>query len=130
MTTRQLEVAAYLVLMIGLVGTWVFVRMGLAGGTATVPGTIGLYAMTGLPFALAAAGSRWLRDSRAAAAVLLAVWLVGIIASFTVLIGSQGELFGSLFVFMLPVLHTPGVVLAILIAWWVRRSGQPRVGAS
>lgn len=127
---RQLEVAAYLVLFVGLVGTWAFVGMGLEGGTANVAGTIGLYSMTGMPFGLAAAGSRWLRKSRTAGAVLLAVWFVGITASFIVLIGIRGELFGSLFVFMLPVLHTPVVVLAILIAWWVRRTLQPRSGSS
>ncbi|MEO0558659.1 MAG: hypothetical protein AAF170_10805 [Bacteroidota bacterium] len=130
MTARQLEVAAYLILLVGLVGTWTFVRMGLEGGTATVLGTIGLYTMTGLPFGLAAAGSRWQRTSRPASAWLLTVWLIGIIASFMVLIGTQGELFGSLFVFMLPVLHLPAVALATLIAWGIRRRTLSRAGDS
>lgn len=128
--TRQLEVVAYLVLLVGLAGTWVFARTAIVNGTPTVPGTVGLYAMTGLPFALAAAGSRWVRDSLYASGWLLTVWIAGVAVSYLVLFGSRGELLGEFTVFMLPVLHVPTVALAVLIGWGIRRSTQPRAGAS
>jgi len=126
MTSRQLEIAAYVILAFGLVGTWGFVRFGLAGGTATIPATIGLYTMTGLPFGLAAGASRWMRPSLPASAWLLTVWVLGLIASFTVLVGSRGELLGSLAVFMLPVFHYPALALALVVAWLIRRLLLPR----
>lgn len=128
--TRQLEVASYGILLVGLVGTWLFAHRALAEGSATVPGTFGLYAMTGLPFGLGAVGSRWLRHSRPASLWLLGVWLLGIVGSFIVLMGTRGELFGSLFVFMLPILHLPAVVLAILVAWGICRMASSREGDS
>ena len=110
-------------------GTWGFVRFALAGGTATLPSTLGLYTMTGLPFGLAALGSRVMRAWRPAAGWLLAVWIVGISASFIVLTGSRGEPLGQIAVFMLPVFYYPALALALLVAWCIRRIARRHADA-
>ena len=130
MTTRQLEVTAYALLALGLVGTWIFVHTGLSSGGATLGGQIGLYTMTSVAYVLAAAGTWWMRSHRLATIGLLALWTAGIGLTFTVLFGTRGELLGELTVFMLPVLQVPVVLVAIGLAWVLRRAHPARAGDS
>ncbi|GAB5534609.1 MAG: hypothetical protein Rubg2KO_08580 [Rubricoccaceae bacterium] len=126
MTARQLEGASYVLLALGLAGTWGFATIGLEAGTATPGGQIGLYATTGFSFALAAAGTRWMRTPRSATLWLLVIWTSGIALTFTVLFGTRGELLGEYVVFMLPVIQVPVVAVAVLVAWFVRRVQRHR----